>query len=436
MFCFRNTKILFWFLGVLFLFSSTVVYAQEISECNPDVGRLQIIPGSELTDDNNFSLTVQAQDQTGNACKVSSSAPSPLRVSFSTSGSGIFTRHADNEPPIGRINRGNSNHHFYYRNGSLNDVISIRAYYDDLSGEWQISSKISDILIEEDYQSEVEDNGQNEISTNSLSAHSGVAPLSFFEPTQNLKIGAGRERLGAVDESIKFKAEISDSTQGGNFTWVFGDGYSAVGQEVSHRYLKPGRYVVVLNYSSNSLQMTSRTEVVIIEPEIKVEIKDDHVWIINQSADELNVGDWEVSTASVKYTLPTDTILLKNGHLALPVEILGSLDGTVDVRNSAGQSMLDMPIKAMAIEEIALLLVEAGREAERAKQMVEARSAPPPTYISEPPALEEQPIENIDNHKDESMPAVIEIRRNPSPASAILSLPTKTIDRLKRMFKR
>ncbi len=111
-------------------------------------------------------------------------------------------------------------------------------------------------------------------STNTRTATTGVTITSIPEPSDEAIAGLSVQNSSptAVNEVVTFTAHI---TAGDNvtYTWDFGDGGSAVGQEVSRVYTEAGTYTatVVASNSTNSLTATTLVSIIPIErPEIDV----------------------------------------------------------------------------------------------------------------------------------------------------------------------
>ncbi len=66
----------------------------------------------------------------------------------------------------------------------------------------------------------------------------------------------------ALNEVVTFTAKIT-AGEGVNYRWDFGDGFRAVGQEVTHVYTEAGTYIatVVVSNSSNTLTATTRVRI-------------------------------------------------------------------------------------------------------------------------------------------------------------------------------
>ncbi|HDQ16620.1 MAG TPA: PKD domain-containing protein [Candidatus Vogelbacteria bacterium] len=355
------------------------------------VSQIAILKGSWSSDEHNLSLTVQSQDSSGEECKVSSEAISPLRISFETSGSGIFTRQADNEPPIGRINRGvSANHHFYYRNYSSEDVITLKAGYGDADNwipEFEISAQISDFLIDEPEDQEDEDVVVLPISAGG-SAHSSPAPLVTTSPSKpQLEVSAGRHRLGVVGAPLVFKAEKiteKDLSSRIYYDWTMGDGFAKSGEVIEHSYEFPGIYEVVLNSSADSVRSVSRIKVEIVPALVEVvdfNKNENYLVLKNEGNKEINLGGWKLLSKQTEYIFPVDTIISARNELKLSLSIFDGreLGNNIILNLPSGKKASDYLSTKQAIIQEEVIVQEttnqnlALQEAERNYNLLQSR---------------------------------------------------------------
>lgn len=157
-----------------------------------------------------------------------------------------------------------------------------------------------------------------------LSSHSSQSDLSDYEEDE-IKIGAGRPRLASVKTPIEFKVE-SEGTLSGLLMWSFGDGTSAIGANVWHKYEFPGQYNVVLNFSGEK-EAVSRTTATVTEANFSLDVSlaGGYVEIKNLGSQEENINDWTIKNGTTTvFTFAKDTIISSHSDLkvALPKEML------------------------------------------------------------------------------------------------------------------
>ncbi|MFA6159433.1 MAG: lamin tail domain-containing protein, partial [Candidatus Paceibacterota bacterium] len=164
---------------------------------------------------------------------------------------------------------------------------------------------------------------QSPSSSGGSSSHSSqvMANVSFDEPI--LEVSSGRDRLGFVGAPLSFEARVKKSRDVVigyiHHAWSMGDGSQESGQFVSHTYLYPGDYIVVLNSDSGSAQAVSKIRVKIVEPAVSVvAVTPDFIEIQNRGAYELNLGKWVLETTGARFVIPQDTLIASFSSVKLP----------------------------------------------------------------------------------------------------------------------
>jgi len=272
-------------------------------------------------------LSVQAQNDSGEAEKATEtiyftpkSSPSAGEFSpYSTWKSGSFF-----------ISKNSANKTFYYRNSSAGEQTIIVENEKGLA----VGSIIVDVGGQTTGENETNTaDGSDESSSTSsstpggfvnLSSHSSQSDLSDYEEDE-IKIGAGRPRLASVKTPIEFKVE-SEGTLSGLLMWSFGDGTSAIGANVWHKYEFPGQYNVVLNFSGEK-EAVSRTTATVTEANFSLDVSlaGGYVEIKNLGSQEENINDWTIKNGTTTvFTFAKDTIISSHSDLkvALPKEML------------------------------------------------------------------------------------------------------------------
>jgi len=134
-------------------------------------------------------------------------------------------------------------------------------------------------------------------------------------------ISAGRNRIVAVGNPVNFEAYAIDAkgnkVQGVSAMWSFGDGTQAGGIKVSHTFKHTGDYIVILNANTGGNEAVSRAEVKAFSPEIHIALEDGAVVLQNNSAYELNIGNWKIGN----FIAPSDTIIGVGKKLVLCADI-------------------------------------------------------------------------------------------------------------------
>jgi len=102
------------------------------------------------------------------------------------------------------------------------------------------------------------------------------------------------------------------------FRWNFGDGTTALGQTVVHRWEYSGRYAVVLEAARFGETASHRVTVSVESPQLSFTVlSNGGVVIENLSNRELDISGWHISDGSTTFTFPSNTIILRNTSIQL-----------------------------------------------------------------------------------------------------------------------
>ena len=177
-----------------------------------------------------------------------------------------------------------------------------------------------------------------------LSVHYAPAPLVYIDKAIPVYVSAGRDRLVARDALVVFDAfsetEDGEYIQANDYEWTFGDGAWARGKMVSHRYVRPGTYVVILNATYPNSSAVDKAMVTVFEPAVSItnvaDIKGPFVEITNKGETDINLYEWSLSDSGRGvFLFPKDTIIEKGNSVQFPNENLGlRLDGTITLNDS------------------------------------------------------------------------------------------------------
>lgn len=106
---------------------------------------------------------------------------------------------------------------------------------------------------------------------------------------------------------------------GARYLWTLGDGGTKEGQIIFYHYRYPGKYVVILNVSSGKYNASDRIEINAIPANLSVSsvgIGDDSfVELQNKTGVEINLSYWRLSLNKQIFTIPKNTIVLKNNKI-------------------------------------------------------------------------------------------------------------------------
>jgi hypothetical protein len=184
--------------------------------------------------------------------------------------------------------------------------------------------------------------------TTTLSAHSDPVPLSDIYATLPFEVTSGRDRLATVGSELTFKGEVNKksgiSEQYLEYIWNFGDGTTAQGQVVTHRYKFPGEYIVLLTARFSDKVAVSKTNVSVVETHVSALRVPGGIQITNNSSGEINIGEWKIITPSNSFTIPKDTLIGKRNTITLPLSVL--MNDEVSIENPLGVEMIKLPKEA------------------------------------------------------------------------------------------
>lgn len=261
-------------------------------------------------------------------------------------------------------------------------------------------------------------------SSSSSSSHYSATSVSSLKVTPGLEVNAGRDRLGTVGSPLEFKAEINiEYTKNSVFVWSFGDGSEGVGEVVTHTYMYPGDYALVLNVSGSKSKAVSRVNVKVTDPKLIItQASIERIEIANNSKSEANLFGRALVVGGKVFTFPKDTIIKAGQKISFGVNVTGlypvsSRDVFILVlgENTGQVRQVDITAKVekQKLEQIASIntelaglqnkLVELRKEEKSAPQ---ASSVPPPTTVV---SRVEEPIKVHETQTASALDATTEI---------------------------
>ena len=266
--------------------------------------QIAILVGSWEEGGGKFSLTAQAQNSSGELCKVGET----LRLGFS--GPGRFSNEGDTSEPQAYISKNSSNRNFYYH-GSTGDVITVRAGFGtntDWTESWQTSFTIGG---SSGNQSTTD---ADQISDGSdYSVFSTQAEVSSYAKSSKWQIGIGKDRSVLAGSRVAFKIDDNANNQKAIYEWSFGDGARVRGKVASHTYRHPGTYLVVVTADNRAGQeAVARIKVKVSAPKVAVAFLDStgSVKLANKNGEEINLGSFSLIADEQKpFVFPADTII-------------------------------------------------------------------------------------------------------------------------------
>lgn len=136
------------------------------------------------------------------------------------------------------------------------------------------------------------------------------------------RASAGKDKVVVVGVDTRFEGLAYDSgnrtIENARFLWNFGDGATAEGKIVMHRWQYPGRYAVVLEVSRFESKVSHRITVTAESAQFSFDVSTDgSVTLKNLSSRDVDLSDWRISDRGVTFTFSPNTILLKSGSIRL-----------------------------------------------------------------------------------------------------------------------
>lgn len=259
----------------------------------------------------------------------------------SNSGSGRFSSSDSNWQNVSKltVNSNWTSRSFYYQDemvGRHTISVTLTGGGTDLPAEQSIvitDSNTADDDTESD-EEESDDNTNNSTTTATTTVKTTTINVSCHDSQSDLtvaeiaavKIGAGRNRLAVVGQEISWQAQSNLRTNKGSYVWTFGDGTEQAGKEVSHRYLFPGTYEVLLHAYFSDQEAVSRTTVLIAEPTVdlaELNWPAGYFMLENHGTNEINLGAWVIKCSDHHFYFPADTIITAGQVLKVPIALSG-----------------------------------------------------------------------------------------------------------------
>lgn len=252
-------------------------------------------------------------------------------------------------------------------------------------------------------------------SSSASSAHYGATSVSTLEVTPSFEVNAGRDRLGTVASPLEFKAETNiDYTRNSIFVWNFGDGSEGVGEVVSHTYMYPGEYALVLNVSGQKSKAVSRVNVKIIDPKLAISYASaERIEIVNNSKNEANLFGRALVVRDKVFTFPKDTIIKAGQKISFGANATGLYPKTshdvmiLILGENNGSTNIAARIEKQKLEQIISISTElAGLQNKLTELTGGEKVAPAPTFTESEIGA---PTENVEVENEGEKEMVAEV---------------------------
>lgn len=144
---------------------------------------------------------------------------------------------------------------------------------------------------------------------------------------QQIVPDAGENVVALVGDEIMFDASGTTGAGSASFVWNFGDGTVAQGETIFHRYLFPGKYIVVLSVAGaeDTVEANIYPRGIAISEFMPDGGEGESEWIEirNDSVYSADLSGWGIGTSEKKagFIIPQGTTLVAGGYLVFSKEV-------------------------------------------------------------------------------------------------------------------
>jgi len=394
-------------------------------------------------------LTIQSQNSSGTQESVTETTDLLFQSSSPT---GQFLNSSGN-PVSTTMSKNTANRTFYYRDATTGThTITVTATGRDtknsftatqgiLVGTTSTNDQVSNSTPTSTSTTTSTSANTSTPNTVEISTHSSPSPAYSSRDVVSFEVSAGRKRFSSVGGEVVFKAEPVKLTGVPDiyiqYQWSFGDGTTAQGQTVSHRYKFPGEYVVVLNATYGDKSAVSRTEVMVIKPTFTIEPVSGGINVTNQSIGEVNLGEWSIEGAHARLDIPRDTIIQKGKSIIFSYDVLVNTDDLLMLKQPLGVVVAEYrPVENVATKVVTTDLVVV-REEPKIKIVRTVKPVPKKEIISKT-TLEikkETPSETKEVNPNDLVATVYTASPKSSAFDSLLWIPRKGWGILEGLFR-
>ena len=173
-------------------------------------------------------------------------------------------------------------------------------------------------------------NGDNEEvaegTQNNTTTSSSAKSIWFIDnKLSKFEIDISGNRLNAVGTPVEFKAKTNfGSSKSSIFEWNLGDGSIKYGSVISHTYLFPGEYAVILSVAVLGEVIVNRMNVKVIAPELFISIATpERVEVTNNSTSEVDLYGRALVSGGKVFPFPKSTIILPKRKISFASVVSG-----------------------------------------------------------------------------------------------------------------
>ena len=179
-----------------------------------------------------------------------------------------------------------------------------------------------------------EQQSQQSQSQSSSSGSSSSSSSSSYTPPEKLpqiKAYAGEDKTVTVGANVEFRGQAfglkDEPLTNARYLWVFGDGASKEGKNITHVYQYPGEYIVSLNVSSGEYSASDYLLIKAVPNQVFIsEIKTGaNGWIEleNKSKEEIDISGCQIKYNDQNFIFPQSTRMRPGAYLVIPSSVSG-----------------------------------------------------------------------------------------------------------------
>lgn len=158
--------------------------------------------------------------------------------------------------------------------------------------------------------------------TSAQTAAQAPVPSYVPPPLPTLFADGGADPVVIVGADSEFDGRAytrsQDIVENVRYNWNFGDGSTGEGKAVTHHFVYPGRYAVVLTVAQDKNSASDRIIVAAEPAQLSFTVfADGSVEIGNRSGRDLDLSHWIVKSGGQQFMLPDDTSILAGGSMRI-----------------------------------------------------------------------------------------------------------------------
>src|SRR3989344_3249293 len=151
----------------------------------------------------------------------------------------------------------------------------------------------------------------------------GTAPSATSDV---LTVDAGGDRVVIVGADAQFTARAyrnKTTVENAAFMWNFGDGSTAQGESVLHRFEYVGRHVVIMTGSKDGASATDRFTVTAESAQLALQVQSDgSVEIKNLAPRDIDLSHWIIRSAGQRFVLADNSLILADQTMRISPNVL------------------------------------------------------------------------------------------------------------------